>query len=496
MKTKKLPPDPYLFIKSIAEQGYSLSTAIADLIDNSIAAGAKKIELLVDCQNQPFKFFIADNGNGMCDVELIKNMRFPSSDMSEDRQSDDLGRFGLGLKTASFSQTRKFTVLSRIKGGEFHGCTWDLDYLKKGEWELIINSDKEIKSLLNQFKHLSTSFIGFQEDFIPNTIVIWEGLYKIERLDGDAEEQKNALYSELSEDTSEHLGLIFHRFIEKKELTIRLNNGIITPFLPFPAVEDLRALSEKVREYKGEQISIQGYILPARAIKESKEGLSIWTQNKRSLTDMEGIYVYRKDRLIIYGGWNRLVKKTTQFQLGRIMVQIGNKSDELFQLNVSKSNLKIPYEIKRAFLSIISEIKSEAFKEYKNRVNKELIERKSEKGIVPLLKRSITSLGTEYNVNEEYPLYKHLSTTIDKQSMKVLQHLIRNINKEINEMLGIDERRHSGNKIIENDFNEDDIKFYIELYTKRGFSKDLIIQILHTVFGNNELIDKLMQCQK
>ena len=127
-------PNPEFLIKSIAEQGYSLETALADLMDNAITANASRIEVLTKIDKEPFTLFISDNGDGMSKESLKSNMQFPSKSPEDSRESNDLGRFGLGLKTASFSQTRAFTVLSRKKGTEFFsGLTWDVKHLKDSE---------------------------------------------------------------------------------------------------------------------------------------------------------------------------------------------------------------------------------------------------------------------------------------------------------------------------------------------------------------------------
>ena len=123
-------PNPEYLIKSISEQGYTLESALADLIDNSISAKASNIEVLTDLEDARFKLFIADDGDGMTETELIRNMKFPSALMEHIRDRVDLGRFGLGMKTASFSQTRRFTVLSKKKNDQYyHARTWDVDYL-------------------------------------------------------------------------------------------------------------------------------------------------------------------------------------------------------------------------------------------------------------------------------------------------------------------------------------------------------------------------------
>ena len=113
MEFEDVTPNPEYLIKSIAEQGYSLETALADLMDNSISANADKIEMLIRMDQEPFVLFLADNGDGMDEETLKSNMHFPSKSPDSFRNTSDLGRFGLGMKTASFSQTRKFTVISR-----------------------------------------------------------------------------------------------------------------------------------------------------------------------------------------------------------------------------------------------------------------------------------------------------------------------------------------------------------------------------------------------
>ena len=134
--TEGATPNPEYLIKSIAEQGYNLETSLADLMDNSISSKADKIEVIINMDNEPFRLFLSDNGEGMTENELSSNMQFPSNSPENNRTNCDLGRFGLGMKTASFSQTRKFTVLSRKKGEEnYAGRTWDVDFLKKRRLE-------------------------------------------------------------------------------------------------------------------------------------------------------------------------------------------------------------------------------------------------------------------------------------------------------------------------------------------------------------------------
>ena len=157
-----IEPNPEHLIKSIAEQGYTLETAVADLIDNSISAAATKIEIVVNWDSEPFELFIADNGNGMNLAHLIECMKIPSSSPEGKRKKSDLGRFGLGLKTASFSQTRLFSVLSREgEEGDFKSVTWDVEHLKTtGKWELIIDDANYLNENLNTYRKLSKSYLS------------------------------------------------------------------------------------------------------------------------------------------------------------------------------------------------------------------------------------------------------------------------------------------------------------------------------------------------
>src|SRR5690606_14829190 len=147
-----LKPNPSYFIKSIAEQGYSIETALADLIDNSISANATEINLFLSEYNFLPALFIGDNGSGMTNESLIDALRMPSQSLDDLRKPQDLGRFGLGLKTASFSQARKITIISKDCTSElYNGYCWDLENLKE-EWNLLKLTDSEILEYLEVFK--------------------------------------------------------------------------------------------------------------------------------------------------------------------------------------------------------------------------------------------------------------------------------------------------------------------------------------------------------
>ena len=108
-----IPPSPKILVESMRDIGYNLNSAISDLIDNSIAANAKNIRINFEVNNESSLITVRDDGSGMSEDELICAMKFGSSDPLEERTKKDLGRFGLGLKTASFSQCRRLIVCTR-----------------------------------------------------------------------------------------------------------------------------------------------------------------------------------------------------------------------------------------------------------------------------------------------------------------------------------------------------------------------------------------------
>jgi len=435
-------PDPVELIKSIAEQGYRLETAIADLIDNSISADADKVEVLLDTNIQPFTMFIADNGSGMTEEELKSAMRFPSSSMEEIRGKNDLGRFGLGLKTASFSQSRCFSVISRKHEiQEFRGRTWDVALLRERGWTLKKDNADEIEGQLSHYKSTSKSLLGeFDESFSPRTIVIWRGLYKFEDYI-EEHDRAEILKTELTEITRGHLSLVFHRFMERSEkpLQIRLNNILCKPFDPFPSDQaGTRRLQLRNRQFGEDAISVEGFVLPTASIDEVKRRSSKWTPPGKTLMDMEGIYIYRANRIILSGGWLGLTGRSQRMQLARMRVEIGNAVDHLLHLNIAKSQVEMPHDLRAAFRKYIAELKREAEREYYNRTIKSF-DARSDTPTEPFIKTYRTNRGVEMRINPDFPLVKDLTASLAEEGKTRLKAILRMFNTELNRIRRVHE---------------------------------------------------------
>ncbi len=476
-------PNPEFLIKSIAEQGYSFETAIADLLDNSIYANASNIEILTDLDSEPFKIFIADDGKGMNSTELFQNLRFPSNSPENKRKTADLGRFGLGLKMASFSQTRKFTVLSRSKNEKFYSAlTWDVEYLKEcGEWRIIVNEIDEISNLLRDYRSVSNSYLSQFKDYEPNTIIVWEGLFKFESFLRDSN-KKNAVNSEIS-NTSQYLSIVFHRFLEREidPIKIRINNFLVQPFNPFPNLDsntNVRSIETRVGEINNEKITLTGYILPKKSILESKQANNIWTPLNKNLMDMEGIYVYRTDRLIQFGHWNETSKSSPKHQLARLKVDVGNNLDQLLHLDVSKSKIEIPFELERLFEDVIIDLKNEAQKEFYNHLTSSFVSNAKKKKTDNLFSKIVTNKGVSITLNQEYPLLEDLKSSLNKEQIASLNFILKMCTNLVNSINQNEKNIFSGEDKVDGIKIEEvliTVKRLIEIGTSKSLIKNSIL---------------------
>lgn len=476
-----LSPPPVFFIKSISEQGYSLSTAIADLIDNSLAAGASRIELLMDPNTNPLRFFIADNGCGMDGEELTANMRFPSADLDEPRSGNDLGRFGLGLKTASFSQARRFSLISSKDQQNYETRTWDVTYLKETQdWTLMIENGAPTDLYLQDFETLSANFHARSVSFTPSTIVIWNQLYKLERL------KKQSEINDELEELRSHIGLVFHRFIASGKIEVRLNNSLIDAFDPFPVnVTGVQLVAENYWRTEDSFIRFQGIILPKRAAMEAKESSSQWTPKGRTLDETQGIFVYRNERLISYGGWLRTIPKSLWLQFGRIKIDITNINDSEFHLNVAKSSLKLPFGLRRAMADMVNYVATQAAKEYRERMASNVIRNTIAKKGMALIVRENNAAGPVLKINYEFDILTELQRQLNPAQLDMLHTITGLLENKLNQVWKGDIDSASDVESGMNEMQKQQAQKLSKYYAGEGYSSEEIRDFLLETFGQN-----------
>ena len=326
-----------------------------------------------------------------------------------------------------------------------------------------------------KYQKLSNSLLNKFENYQPNTIIIWQGLYKFENYLSE-ENKLIALKKEITEETTNYLSLVFHRFLENKikPLSIRINNSKIKPFNPFPELEkDFRKIEPRQSKFSSDVISIEGFILPSRAISESSKGITIWTTPNMGLLDMEGIYIYRSNRIILFGGWNGIVKKAPRLQLARLRVEVGNSVDHLLHLNVAKSQIIIPHELRNAFEDYIEELKAEAEREFYNKGIRTFSETKTSKKL-QLFERSYSNKGSILEINREFPVVKNFTDTLKNKQISQFNLLLKMINNRVNNIRHVYEERDFVGIEEKDGISTEELIFHINQLKFKGLEKEFI----------------------
>ncbi len=338
-KTRNAPPHAGAMLESLRGLGYSTAAAIADIVDNSISAGASKVHLDFVWDGQNSRISILDNGCGMTDAELESAMRLGDKNPLTTRESHDLGRFGMGLKTASFSQCRRLTVATAKDGVQ--GCLrWDLDELAAnpdGGWLLFEGPAVGSKQ-----------FIAGMRDKSHGTLVLWEMLDRIVT-DG----YKSDDYLSLIDDVESHLSMVFHRILQgpRARLKLLLNGKAIQPWDPFMSGHPAKPWTSPIAKHFTEYgiVEVQCHVLPHRDKLTASEfenygGPAGWTSQ-------QGFYVYRNERLLVAGGWlglgnSRAWNREEAHRLARIRIDIPNTADAEWKIDVRKSTARPPVSLK------------------------------------------------------------------------------------------------------------------------------------------------------
>lgn len=344
------PPSASILMNSLRSIGYTFEAAIADIIDNSLSAKAKNIWLEYPPTSENIYIAILDDGIGMGQTTLLEAMKYGSKHISEDRKETDLGRFGMGLKSASLSQCKVLTVFSKTSD-DIYGLQWNIEYVEKNdEWNVIIASIKDFEhiSLTSKLKSLKTG-----------TLVIWQMFDTFEDL------TEEVAYDELSKkviSTNNHLSLVFHNFlsgINVKKVAIYTNNNpliALDPFLADHNKVDKRKpvvipILDNGREHK---VKATPYILPHNKDLTNKDieklgGISQLSKN-------QGFYIYRANRLLVWGTWFGIETKQELYRYARIRLDIPNTMDHLWKIDIKKQSATLPLRIRRQLISTITSI--------------------------------------------------------------------------------------------------------------------------------------------
>ena len=407
------PYAPFL-IESTRAIGYSVESAIADIIDNSIAADSKNVSIYFGTV-APY-IAIVDDGCGMTSDQLTEAMRYGSSDPSQNRDEKDLGRYGLGMKTASLSQCRRLTVISK-QADTVNGRQWDIDHIEKTKkWSLIDLSRDEIENI-PAFEYLQTEENG--------TLVVWQNLDKL---------QVNGLTTEKAietkiDDVRVHLSLVFHRYLSGEggnRLVIKINNVLLKPFDPFFSGKSMTVMAEEKIEISGRKgkVIVTPYTLPHPS-KMTKDELEKYG-GKDGLRSLQGFYIYRNRRLLTWGTWFGLRKKDEFTKLARVKVDIPNSLDDLWTLDIKKSTAYPPEVVKIRLRQLMDKMMTPSVRTYTFRKKKEV-----NKDMVTVWDKTETRNGVKYEINKDHPVYQMICSKIDDEAVDLLREYIETIENNL-----------------------------------------------------------------
>lgn len=412
-KPYPLPPSAASLTASLRDLGYSLETAVADLIDNSISAEATEIDVFCDLSRNAPVLVIADNGRGMTSEEVIAALRHGSTDPRKKRGPKDLGRFGLGLKTASFSQCRRLTAVGIVKG-VYAGAEWNLDEVEKHDDWLIAILDPDEITTQPYFEMLGET----------GTLIIWRDLDRL--FEDETGRRRDEIVNEKLTIVERHLSLVFHRFLAgevkgRRKLTIRINGHPVSPFDPFCRKnEATQILPEETVWVNGVAIIMQPYILPHHSRLSASE--FDYYQDRSDFISNQGAYVYRNGRLMAWGDWFRMVPKGEATKLARVQIDFSNSLDEAWTIDIKKSRARPPHAVRERLRQIIAKIADRSVTVHRGRGQRLFHEDKA-----PLWERYADHGGISYEINAEHPLITSMSQKLAPECADSLRLLLQSL---------------------------------------------------------------------
>ncbi len=412
----RVVPGASALLESLRGVGYFPWTSVADLLDNSIAAGASRISVDFVWQGSSSYVRILDDGDGMDEAALIKAMRPGSRSPTEARSTNDLGRFGMGLKTASLAQCRVLTVVSK-RNGLVAARRWDLDYIAEvDDWLLLIGLPEDIGDIA-----------VIPDDFQSGTLVLWT---KLDRLVGSADIGDVAArdrFFEITRHVEFHLAMTFHRFLEglRPRLELLFNGNRIRPWDPFMQRHPATTLTPPDRIiYPKGNIEVQGFVLPHKDRLTSDE-LEIGGGPEGWLAH-QGFFVYRNERLLVPGGWLALGRgrkwaRDEVHRLARIRIDLPNSSDDDWKIDIKKSVAFPPASIRDRLQGLAERIRADAREVFARRGGK------STRISVTTVRAWTfveTKQGISYRIDRDHPFVRQVLDKVGKQR-RIIEEMLR-----------------------------------------------------------------------
>ena len=347
-RREEVIPSAARLLGSLRDVGYDFVNAVADLIDNSVTANARRVDVTIAADGPDSWVRIADDGAGMNGAQISEAMRLGSGGHSY--AADDLGKFGLGLKTASLSQARSVTVASRSNPTrrQIDCRQLDLDEVTTADrWEIVHPAAADRPAAVTEPLAHATG-----------TVVLWTKLDRVLNMNDPFGGWADRHLLKLAERLDLHLGMVFARFLSGEArrglpLTITINESTVEPWDPFCLDQNTEHLPAKELQVGNSLVRYRPYVLPPQRDFTDDQawhragGPNQWNRQ-------QGLYVYRADRMIVSGGWSRLRGIDEHVKLARAALEFWPELDETFEINIAKMRVRIPEELRDQLRPLVS----------------------------------------------------------------------------------------------------------------------------------------------
>jgi hypothetical protein len=394
-------------LESMRSVGYSFDSAVADIIDNSIAAGARNIDVIADSVTARYIAFL-DDGNGMSSHEAREALKLAGTSKME-RRTTDLGRFGLGLKTASLSQCRRLTVVS-AREGALTALQWDIDHvLHTGSWSIRVLEGEDVRGI-PEADRIQPSGRG--------TLVVWQSLdYLLAGASDPALE-----ISERLEHLRHHLGLVYQRFLEGRgSIRLSVNGVAVVPVDPFlESSSKTQPGPTETIVIDRHPVTVEPFTLPHPSALSARDRRR--PDLGASMRDHQGFYVYRNKRLISHGGWFGLARLDELTKQSRVRVDIPSVLDQQWQLDIKKSRVEPPQAFRSRFRQIIERVTGASRRMHRFRG------RATARPDAVYLWHAIEDRGGyRYAVNRDHPMISGLEAHLPPEKKKLLEQTLNDL---------------------------------------------------------------------
>lgn len=420
MKTIQIAPHAGALLKSLRGFGYSPETALADLIDNSISAGASHVEFSIDWNEGNPRIAVLDDGQGMTYAELEDGMRF-GGDEAVERGSDDLGRFGLGMKTASLSQCQRLTVVS-LKGGNECSMCWDVDkVIASKDWSVDTETHPD------PFDHVSIPSTG------DGTLVALE---RMDELGGLFGLDKEGFFAKIR-DVRDHFAMVFHRFLDgdARRVRITINGRAVTGWDPMlrthPAT---RPLGAGVVGSGSLAVKVSPFVLPHRD-RFANEAEFTDAGGPGGWAERQGFYVYRAKRLVVAGSWlglggHREWTKDESSRLARISIDLPQSADAQWRIDVRKARARPPAALRARLSALGGQCRERAREVFAWRGGQVRIPAQKKDAEAAVWNEEHRSGKRRYRINREHPVIAQLLNS-DPSTKRLMRTAITLIERSV-----------------------------------------------------------------